>query len=136
MKREDEGGTYCGDFSLSLPVVHAAVDGRSRIAVQRGAPAFAAEMDVHGEEDVLAIQSLERGSQRLAARGPCGSVLRVDSAWVVLQFGAGKGFIGVGAGARIRVPQAHDRGVVEVRDADVAPWLATVAVVYRVDIHE
>lgn len=66
---------------------HGAVDGWPVVALDGGAAAFAAEVNVYGKELVLTINCLPGGDERLAARSE-GSIGRIDTAGVELELRA------------------------------------------------
>lgn len=90
-------------------------------------------MHVDGEEGVVAVESLPRGDEGLAAVVP-GRVGRVDAAGVVLELGAREHLVGRRRVARVGVAQLEHVGPEQIRDTDVAARRAAVLVVDRRDV--
>jgi hypothetical protein len=127
--------TYSSDISLLCPSIHHSVDGRSSIALNRRRSTLASEVHIDGEELVLAIERLPRGSQRLPAASPS-RVERVDTAWVVLELGTWEDNVCLSSISRIGFAETKSAWLVEIGGADIAAWLTTILAIDWADVDE
>lgn len=132
-----ENGTDEGaeDLCLGDALRDAVVDGRARVAVERGTSAFGRPVVVEGEKCALASYRFPVCCQGSAGGVP-GGVGGIDDAWVVAEGGPGEDFVGLRAGACGAVDETDAVGFVEVCGANVAAGLAAVLVVYGGEVDE
>ena len=108
--------------------------------MQATASSLGSKVNVHCEENVGFVftclsNNLPLRNQRLPARCPR-LICRIDTSRVVLQRRAGKYLVGVESAAWVRLVEADKVWFVEIGDADVAAWLATILIVSGCDIRE
>ncbi len=127
-------------FSQINELTYATIDWRSSISVQAAAPSLGLKVHIDSEKHVGLLRAglsdnLPLCDQRLSARRP-GSICGINTSRVVLERWASKHFVGIEWAAWVGLVEADQVRLVQVGDADVTTWLATILIVNRHDVCE